>query len=204
MKLYGSLTSPFVRAVRIAAIELGLADKLVLEPTVTRPTEPNRPYGAAVNPLRRVPALETDAGDVIIDSRVILEFLNAEAGGTLIPADAGARIDCLNRHAVAAGGTEALVLCMYEKNIRPAEYQWSAWLDDQLDKAGAALDWAEARTEVLGATFDLAAISFACFVDYGEFRFPEQNWMKGRPAFATLVEEWRTRPSVKETAPPDA
>lgn len=61
MKLYGSLTSPFVRTVRIAAIELGLGAQVELAPTVVRPTEPNRAYGDRINPLRRVPALETES-----------------------------------------------------------------------------------------------------------------------------------------------
>jgi len=46
MKLYGSLTSPFVRTCRIAAIELGLERDVVLTPTVVRPTQPNRDFGA--------------------------------------------------------------------------------------------------------------------------------------------------------------
>ena len=85
MKLYGSLTSPFVRAVRIAAIELGLDAEIEFAPTVVRPTQPNRNYGAEVNPFRRVPALEMNDGAVIIDSKVIIDYFDIADEGRRHP-----------------------------------------------------------------------------------------------------------------------
>ena len=201
MKLYGSLTSPFVRTVRIAAIELGLGEQIELVPTPVRPTQPNRDFGAAVNPLRRVPALETDGGDVFIDSRVIVEFLNKAAKGAIVPKGASARIACFNRHAVVAGATEALVSAMYETRLRPEERRWPEWTEDQIDKAQAAFDWAETRMEDIAAEFDLAAIAFVCLIDYAQFRFSSIDWMKGRPAVAAFASTTARRSSVAATAP---
>jgi glutathione S-transferase len=201
MKLYGSLTSPFVRTVRIAAIELGLGGEVALAPTIVRPTQPNRDYGAAINPLRRVPALETDDGAVFIDSRVIVEFLNKAAKGRIVPKGAVARIACFNRHAVFAGATEALVSAMYELRLRPEERRWPEWAADQVDKAEAVFDWAEARMDDVAADFDLAAIAFVCLIGYAQFRFPSIDWLKNRPAVAAFAEESGKRASVLETAP---
>jgi glutathione S-transferase len=201
MKLYGSLTSPFVRTVRIAAIELGLESQIEFVPTVVRPTQPNRDYGAAVNPLRRVPALETDEGDIFIDSRVIVEFLNKAGKGRIVPKGASARIACFNRHAVFAGATEALVAAMYETRLRPEERRWPEWAADQTDKAQAVLDWAETRMEDIGAAFDLAAIAFVCLAGYAQFRFSSIDWLKDRPAVAAFNAEIMHRPSVAATAP---
>lgn len=201
MKLYGSLTSPFVRTVRIAAIELGLDGEVELTMTVVRPTQPNRDYGVAVNPLRRVPALETDDGDVIIDSRVIVEFLNNRANGLLIPREFDARISCFNRHAIVSGATEALVSAMYETKLRPEERRWKDWAEDQIDKAEAAFVWAESNIDDFSAAFDLSAIALVALIDYAGFRFSHIPWLKRLPSVAAFAAEANRRPSVRDTAP---
>lgn len=201
MKLYGSLTSPFVRAVRIAAIELGLDSQIEFAPTVVRPTEPNRDYGAGVNPLRRVPALETDNGEIFIDSRVIIEFLNKAAKGGVVPKGAAARIACFNRHAVFSGATEALVAAMYESRLRPEKLRWPEWIADQTDKAHAALDWAEKRFDDMPAGFDLGHIALVGLIGYAQLRFPDIDWLSGRPKVAAFYKQAMERRSVAETIP---
>lgn len=201
MKLYGSLTSPFVRAVRIAAIELGIASQIDFAPTVVKPTEPNRDFGAAVNPLRRVPALETDNGDVFIDSRVIVEFLNKAAKGAIVPKGAAARIACFNRHAVFSGATEALVSAMYESRVRPEKLRWPEWRTDMIDKAQAALDWTEERFDDMPDDFDLGAIALVCLIGYAQLRFPEIDWLASRPKLRAYWDDAQARPSVNETVP---
>lgn len=200
MKLYGSLTSPFVRACRIAAIELGLEGVIEFEPTLVRPTQPNMDYGKSINPLRRVPALETEDGDVIIDSRVIIDYLNERGSGNLIPREAVDRLRCLNRHAVCAGATEALVSAMYETRLRPEEKRWSAWSDDMVQKAKATLDWADERADDF-ADFDLGSIGLVCLIGYAGFRFPQFNWLEGRRRLTAFTERAALRPSVADTIP---
>lgn len=204
MKLYGSLTSPFVRAVRIAAIELGLDSQIEFVPTVVKPTQPNRDFGRDVNPLRRVPALETDDGEVFIDSRVIVEFLNKAAKARIVPKGSAARIACFNRHAVFSGATESLVLAMYETRLRPDERRWAEWAEDQIDKARKAFDWAEERFDDFPGGFDLGAIALVCLIGYAQLRFPEKDWLADHPR---LEKFWRTaneRPSVSGTTPPES
>lgn len=200
MKLYGSLTSPFVRACRMAAIELGLEGVTEFEPTFVRPTQPNLDFGKSVNPLRRVPALETEDGDVIIDSRVIVDYLNERSGGNLIPREAVDRLRCLNRHAVCAGATESLVSAMYETRLRPEDKRWPAWSDDMIAKAKAALDWCEERAEDFN-DFDLSAIALVCLLGYANFRFPQIDWYAGRKKLKAFADRAATRTSVAETAP---
>jgi len=202
MKLYGSLTSPFVRAVRIAALELGLDREIEFVATVVKPTEPNRAFGEGVNPLRRVPALETDDGQVFIDSRVIVEFLNKAAKGDIVPNGAAARIACFNRHAVFAGATEALVSAMYEQRVRPEKLRWPEWTADLVDKAHAALDWAEAELDDMPDEFELGHIGLVCLIGYAHLRFPDVDWLGKRPMLADYWEDAQTRASVKDTTPP--
>ena len=67
MKLTFSPASPFARKVRIAAIELGLIDKIEFVPTAVVPGQPNDEY-SKMYPLKKLPALILDNGDIIVDS----------------------------------------------------------------------------------------------------------------------------------------
>lgn len=66
MKLIGSLTSPFVRKVRIVLAEKKLDYKFVLEDVWAPDTTI-----ADANPLGKVPCLVMEGGEAIFDSRVI-------------------------------------------------------------------------------------------------------------------------------------
>ena len=86
MKLTFSAASPFARKVRIAAIELGLIDKIEFIPTTVVPGTPNDDY-SKIHPLKKLPVLILDNGEAIVDSYVIVEYLDELAGGgKLIPA----------------------------------------------------------------------------------------------------------------------
>src|SRR6201987_6449263 len=86
MKLTFSPASPFARKVRIAAIELGLIDRIEFVATNVVPGQANDDY-SKITPLKKLPVLILDNGDVILDSYVIVEYLDELAGGNkLIPA----------------------------------------------------------------------------------------------------------------------
>src|SRR5436305_14712354 len=72
MKLSFSPASPFARKVRIAAIELGLIDKIEFISQTVVPAQPNEEY-SRITPLKKLPVLILDNGDVIRDSYVIVE-----------------------------------------------------------------------------------------------------------------------------------
>jgi len=91
MKLSFSPASPFARKVRIAAIELGLIDRIEFIPATVVPGQPNEEY-SRISPLKKLPVLILDNGEVILDSYVIVEYLDDLAGGgKLIPASGAAR-----------------------------------------------------------------------------------------------------------------
>ena len=135
MKLIFSPSSPFVRKVRIAAIELGLIDKIEFLPTTVAPGQPNDDY-ARITPLKKLPALILDNGDVILDSYVIAEYLDELAGGgKLIPASGPARWKVKSDHSLLQGMLDSMLLCRYEKAVRPQGLQWQAWSDDHWNRA---------------------------------------------------------------------
>src|SRR5580700_11551606 len=135
MKLTFSPGSPFARKVRIAAIELGLIDKIEFVPTTVAPATANEEY-SRITPLKKLPVLITDNGDVIIDSYVIVEYLDELAGGgKLIPAAGPARWKVKSEHSLLQGMLDSMLLCRYEKALRPEPLRWQAWTDDHWNRA---------------------------------------------------------------------
>jgi glutathione S-transferase len=130
MKLTFSPASPFARKVRIAAIELGLIDRIAFVPTTVAPGTPNDEY-AKITPVKKLPVLILDNGDVVLDSYVIVEYLDELAGGgKLIPASGPLRWKIKSDHSLLQGMLDSMLLCRYEAMVRPKELHWKAWADD--------------------------------------------------------------------------
>ena len=124
MKLTFSPASPFARKVRIAAIELGLIDRIEFVPATVVPGQPNDEY-SRITPLKKLPALVLDNGDVVLDSYVIVEYLDELAGGgKLIPASGPDRWKVKSDHSLLQGMLDSMLLCRYEKMVRPQGLQW--------------------------------------------------------------------------------
>ena len=112
MQLRSSPSSPFGRKVKMATYILGFDDQL--KPVLTDTLDPNDSI-CEVNPLGKIPALEDD-GTTYYDSRVIMEYLDAKAGGgKIIPAHGPERYETLTRAALMDGILDAAVLV---KNTR--------------------------------------------------------------------------------------
>src|ERR1700716_4234378 len=156
MKLALSPASPFARKVRIAAIELGLIDNIEFVPTMVAPGQPNDAY-SQITPLKKLPALILDNGDVIVDSYVIVEYLDELAGGgKLIPASGPTRWKVKSDHSLLQGMLDAMLLCRYEKMVRPEPLRWQAWGDDHWNRAWNGMAHFEQRTDILYRPFEPA------------------------------------------------
>jgi glutathione S-transferase len=204
MKLTFSPGSPFARKVRIAAIELGLIDKIELVPATVAPTQPNEQYSHDISPLRKLPALILDDGNVIVDSYVIVEYLDELAGGKLIPASGAARWQVKSEHSMLQGMTDAMLLCRYETGVRPKELQWPKWVDDQWDRGWQGLARFENKPDVLARPLDVTQIALVCVLGYADFRFPDCGWRKAFPKLDAFHEKMLQRPSVSVSIPPKA
>ena len=202
MKLTFSPASPFARKVRICAIELGLIDKIELVPATVAPGTPNEAYAHDINPLRKLPALILDDGTVLVDSFVICEYLDDLAGNKLIPASGAARWKVKSEHSMLQGMLDAMLLCRYEKLLRPEALRWQVWYDDQWDRAWQGFTRFEAQPDVLARPLDITQIALACALGYADFRFPDCNWRNSFPKLAAFNEKMLQRPSVKVSIPP--
>ncbi len=205
MKLIGSLTSPYVRKVRVVMAEKKLDFQLVLED----------PWGTdavlASNPLGKVPCLVMEGGEAVFDSRVIVEYLDTLSPvGKLIPPVGRERTEVRTWEALADGVLDAAVAARMERTWtgRLPEQRSEAWVERQLSRAQAAL---KAMSQGLGDKpwcagihFSLADIAAGCALGYLDFRFPQVDWRTPHPNLKKLHDKLVTRPSFIDTAPPVA
>jgi glutathione S-transferase len=206
VKLFYAPQSPYARKVRAAAIEVGLGKQIELVPASVAPGRENQDYAAKINPLRKVPALALHSGEVLVDSGVICEYLDAKAGGgRLLPRDGEARWRVLTQHAIAQGMTDAMILVRYETGLRPEPHRWPVWIDDQWDKFHAGLGWFETRApEILPAApkrLDLAQLALGAVLGYVDFRFADSGWQKRAPRVAAWFRAACALPALSETVP---
>ncbi len=204
MKLIGSLTSPYVRKVRIVMAEKKLDYRLELEDVWKSDAI------AKSNPLGKVPCLVMDAGEALFDSRVIVEFLDTRSPvSRLIPEGSRERTEVRTWEALADGAIDAAILARLEQTWpgRSAEQRSPAWAERQLGKVQAALQASSAALAdkpwcAPGNHMTLADIAVGCMLGYLDFRFPEIAWRRAHPNLARLSEKLGSRPSFIDTAPP--
>jgi glutathione S-transferase len=199
MKLHWSPRSPFVRKVMVAAHELGLAEKIECVRSLAAMNKPN-PAIMVDNPLSKIPALVLGDGTVLIDSAVIIEYLDSLAGGGRLLAKPGPlRWRALSRQALADGLLDLLVLWRNERE-KPAGRQTLEWLDAFAIKAAATLDRLGAETGALeGEAFGVGHIAVGCALSYLDFRFADLAWREGRPRLAAWHATFVERPSARAT-----
>ena len=204
MKLTFSPASPFARKVRIAAIELGLIDKIELISAAVAPGTANEDY-QRITPLKKLPVLILNNGDVILDSYVIVEYLNELAGGSLIPDYGPTRWKVKSDHSLLQGMLDSMLLCRYEAMVRPKELFWKAWADDHWSRAWNGMARFEHEAEaMLARPLDIAQISLVCVLGYADFRFADCGWRKAYPKLDAFHQKMLERPSVKISLPPAA
>ncbi|CAM3782129.1 glutathione S-transferase [Polynucleobacter antarcticus] len=204
MKLIGSLTSPYVRKVRIVFLEKKVDVDLAVENVWAADTKI-----ALSNPLGKVPCLISDDGEAIYDSRVIAEYADGLSPvSKLIPSDNRERAAVKTWEALADGIMDAAVLARLERTWRPAEQQSTPWVDRQMEKIQAALRQMSAQLGenawCHGNQMTLADIAVGCAVGFLLLRFPDIQWQTQYPNLDTLYQKLLQRPSFSATEPPKA
>ena len=201
MKLHQAAPSPYVRKVRVAAIELGLHDRITLLSRGITPVSPDKDLNAD-NPLGKIPCLITDDGDALYDSRVICAYLDSLVEEqSLYPATGPAKWTTLKCEALADGILDAAVGCRYETALRPQERQWDDWIEAQRGKFMRGLDRLEEEARDFGDSVDIGTIAAACACGYMDFRYAEDGWRDSRSVLASWYEAFSQRPSIAMTAP---
>lgn len=201
MQFFTSPSSPFGRKVKIAAHVLGFYGELTEMPTNT--LDPASGI-CDVNPLGKIPALE-DNGSTLYDSRVIMEYLDAKAGGgKIIPVGGSARFNALTRAALTDGILDAAVLVVYETRMRPKNKYVDTFVERQRDKIirGLKAVAATATSYQSGPMPDVGEIGLACVLDYLDFR-KQVNWRDHSVSFAGWLDDFAADvPGYRNSMPP--
>ena len=184
VKLYSSPPSPFGRKVKIIAHITGLFHQIeVID------IDGNDSKSAALNPnpLNKVPALELDSGELMVDSRVICEYLIKQSRRFELLPEMN-REHLLSRAALADGITEAALLMVYEYRFRDESQIDLNWLNRQNQKILDGLEWFTDNVTEVTETPTLDRVGLAIALGYLDLRFSGE-W---RTRFTDLV-LWLTR-----------
>jgi glutathione S-transferase len=200
MRLYHSPTTPFGRKVMVALLETGLMGDVTVVSATGTPLDPGS-MPLDQNPLGKIPALVTDDGQPIYDSRVICRYIDDLAGGRLYP-KAPLLWQTLTLEATADGILDAAILMVYESRIRPEEKRYPDWVEAQWAKITRALDSIEDRwMGHLSGPLDMGQIAVACALSYLDFRHDSRAWRNGRPELAAWEAGFARRDSMMATIP---
>lgn len=176
MQLVGMLDSPYVRRTAISLQLLGLTFE-------HRAVSVLRTFAdfAAINPVVKAPTLVTEAGDVLMDSSLIIDYAEARTGKSLLPQDLPARTQALRQLGLALAAGEKAVQLLYEKNLRPAEKQYTPWLERVSGQLMAAVQALEAEFAAMNVSVEDLLISQAAITSAVIWQFiSAQHW----PLFA--------------------
>ncbi len=203
MKLIGSLSSPYVRKVRVVMAEKKLDFEFVNEDVWAAQTTI-----AESNPLGKVPCLIMEGGESLFDSRVIVEYLDTLSPvGKLIPSISRERAEIKTWEALGDGVLDASILARLEATWagRTEVQRSQAWIDRQMGKVDASLKAMSLglgeKPFCAGIYLSLADISVGVALGYLDFRFPQIDWRTAYPNLLKLHDKLMLRPSFIDTRP---
>jgi len=203
MILIGQFDSPFVRRVAIALELYGLAYE-------------HRPWStfgdadkiAPYNPLRRVPTLVLDDGESLIESTVILDYLDEVAGTSkALIAEAGPlRRLSLKTCALAIGLNDKAVSLVYERVLhKETSDVWVKRCSTQIDSVLAVLEADCSRRSTpywLGDSIGHADIAVACSVRFLREAHPALFRESAWPALSAHAARCEALPAFRKIVQP--
>ena len=135
MQLIGMMDSPFVRrvAVSMAVLEIPFEHRSL---SVFRHFDQFR----EINPAVKAPTFIDDDGTQLIDSTLILDYLDQRVAPEerLMPQDPAVRRHALHLIGFALAACEKTVQIIYERNLRPQDKQHAPWLERVQTQLAAA------------------------------------------------------------------
>ena len=203
MKLIGSLTSPYVRKVRVALAEKRIDYEMQVDLPWNEDTKVPE-----YNPLGKVPVLLLDEGTSLFDSRVIVEYLDTVTPlGRLIPEGNRERTLVKRWEALADGISDAAAATVIETR-RPAKLQSKDWIARQRGKIDSGLKAVSIelgeKSWCSGDAYNLSDIAVGCALGFLDLRLPEIDWRASSPNLEKLYTKLMQRASFKDTVPPAA
>jgi glutathione S-transferase len=168
--LVGMYDSPYVRRVAVSMEQLGVAFEH-LNWSVGKDQAQLR----TINPLGRVPVLLLPSGETLIESSMILDYLDEQAGPDrrLLPAAGAPRRLVQDWLALITGTLDKGIQIAYDRIFKPAEKQHAPWIERCYEQTNGGLAELDRRCAeragaewLCGERISQADVSLACFVTY--------------------------------------
>jgi len=168
--LVGMFDSPYVRRVAVSMEQLGVAFDH-LNWSVGKDQAQLR----ELNPLGRVPVLLLPSGERLIESSIILDYLDEQAGPErrLLPAAGAPRRLVQDWLALITGTLDKGIQIAYDRIFKPAEKQHEPWLQRCREQTKGGLLELDRRCAergdarwLCGEAISQADVSLACFITY--------------------------------------
>lgn len=200
MRLLGTLTSPFVRRVRVLGLELGLGLEFV---------DTTGPEGRAalerLSPLRKVPVLEV-GGVGVFDSHAIIDLLLSQHGhGELRAPHAATQIAEGNAMYAADGALDSGIRLFYCKRDG-VDPEALPFMRSERERLGRALAWLDQHVRGPWCTpddgFGLAELALVTTLEW--LRFRSIASLEPHAHLLALLAVHAGRPSLLATRPPGA
>ena len=199
MRLYVTKPSPYARKAWAALLELGLEAQVEVIQLQGRPPTAPKPDLDPINPLGKVPALVTDEELLIIDSPVIVAFLDSRAGGRLIPGGAD-QWRARSLEALADGCMDAGVMLRLER-LKGEGHRDAIEVAAYEAKIERTLDMIESEPHWLRGEMNVGTLALACAIDWLIFRELIPYPLIGRPNLAHAMGALAERPALIATRP---
>jgi len=170
MVLIGMLDSPYVRRCAVSMKLMGVPFEH-RSVSVFRQFEQFR----AINPVVKAPTLVCDDGSVLMDSTLILDYVESTVAPAkrLTPANGDRRRDALRVSGLALAAAEKCVQMIYEHQQRPADKRHEPWIARVSGQANAAFEELERSVRpdrwLQGDEVTAADVVTACVWRFGQY-----------------------------------
>ena len=198
MKLYFSQNSPYARRPRLVLHEANLGDQI--EEIDLTPRAENDGVLLASGPGGKVPALVTNTGAFIVESLLICRYLDDLSGNKLTPIEPDLREKAIQLEGLGSVLMDTLYFRTHEARRETVKQITSIKTKDKKITL-AAYDALNSAALEFGESINLGTLTTAAALGYADWRHPDDNWRKGRPALAAWFEKISERRSIKLTAP---
>ena len=147
MRLIGSYRSPFARRVGISLNVLAIPFELE-ELLASKDPEAVSGY----HPLKRIPALVWDDGEVLVESAAILDALDDMVGPdrALVPPTGKERRHTMKLASIALGTIDKAQWAFYEGRFHPPEKVHQPWIDHNEDQVLSGLAYLDSSAASAG------------------------------------------------------
>ena len=168
--LVGMFDSPYVRRVAVSMEQLGVPFDH-LNWSVGKDQAQLR----TINPLGRVPVLLLPSGEALIESSMILDYLDEQAGPErrLTPAAGASRRLVQDWLALITGTLDKGIQIAYDRIFKPEDKQHAPWIERCYEQTNGGLRELDRRCAergdnawLCGEAISQADVSLACFITY--------------------------------------